>query len=174
MHEEYGKNNQRGNLPRGKVTNHGVKRGKPYRLFVLGMVLGAALSSGANRLNERAEAREQLALSNNVCIEYQVQEGDTEKLLKEEYGIKDIGFSHLAVKGAYRDNEILYAGDVVIGRTTKEMAEKLQNDGYARIISIDEAVELLENNHSLIGEFRKYAEGKSEYVFYVPTGKSLG
>ena len=45
--------------------------------------------------------------------------------------------------------------------------------GLARIISIDEAVELLGENNSLRGEFKKYSEGKSKFVFYVPITKQL-
>lgn len=103
---------------------------------------------------------------NNVCVEYTVQEGDTKNFLDAMF--KEYNESYLEVSGPFRNNEIVYAGDVVIGRTTMEKAQELVESGNARIISIEEAVELLGENHSLIGEFRRYAEGKSDIVFYVP------
>lgn len=103
---------------------------------------------------------------NNVCVEYQVQDGDTKDKLSETF--KDYGFSYYEVSGVYRNTNLVYAGDVVVGRTTKEKADELVEQGYARIISIDEAVELLGDNNSLIGEFRAYANGNSDMVFFVP------
>ena len=73
--------------------------------------------------------------------------------------------------------EFLAAGDVIIGRTTKENANKLVNEKGAKIISIEEAVELLEQSglNSLAGEFAKTAKGESNMVFYIPSNeKTLG
>ena len=77
------------------------------------------------------------------------------------------------MSGAYRDADYIYEGDVVIGRTTKAIADDLVAKGLARIISIDEAVELLGENNSLIGEFRAYANGNSDMVFFVPEQKTM-
>ena len=77
------------------------------------------------------------------------------------------------MSGAYRDADYIYEGDVVIGRTTKAIADDLVAKGLARIISIDEAVELLGKNNALIGEFRAYANGNSDMVFFVPEQKTM-
>lgn len=108
---------------------------------------------------------------NNVCVEYQVREGDTEDYLSGLF--KEYGISYLEVSGSYRNADYVYEGDVIIGRTTKEKADKMVKEGHARIISIDEACELLGETHALIGEFRAYANGNSDMVFFVPEGKTM-
>lgn len=107
----------------------------------------------------------------NVCVEYEVQEGDTKDKLNDLF--KEYGFSYFDVSGAYRDADFVYAGDVVIGRTTKEKADELVAAGLAKIISIDEAVDLLGKNNSLMGEFKAYANAKSDITFFVPEGKVM-
>ena len=107
----------------------------------------------------------------NVCVEYEVQEGDTKDKLNDLF--KEYGFSYFEVSGAYRDVDFVYAGDVVIGRTTKEKADELVKAGLGKIISIDEAVSLLGENNSLAGEFKAYANAKSDIAFFVPEGKVI-
>ena len=107
----------------------------------------------------------------NVCVEYEVQEGDTKDKLNDLF--KEYGFSYYEVSGAYRDVDFVYAGDVVIGRTTKEKADELAAAGLGTIISIDEAVALLGENNSLAGEFKAYANAKSDVTFFVPEGKVI-
>lgn len=114
---------------------------------------------------------------NNVCVEYRVQDGEGNIDLDEIF--YEYGYTEYAVSGASRNlspnkgNPFL--GDVIVGRTTKEIADKLVAEGKARIISIEEATELLGKNHTLIGEFKRAAEENSNIVFYVPVnGKTLG
>lgn len=114
---------------------------------------------------------------NNVCVEYRVRSGDTNTSLNEMF--YEYGYSYLEVSGAQRNLSSNkgnpFAGDVVIGRTTKEKADELVSKGKARIISIEEAIELLGENHSLIGEFKRASNQESNIVFYVPVNeKSLG
>lgn len=114
---------------------------------------------------------------NNVCVEYRVQDGDTNKGLEKKF--YEYGYTEYAVSGASRNlspnKENPFLGDVIVGRTTKEIADKLVAEGKARIISIEEATELLGKNHTLIGEFKRAAEENSNIVFYVPVnGKTLG
>lgn len=104
--------------------------------------------------------------ANNVCVEYQVQQGDTKKGLSNMFA--DYSIVYTEVTGPYRNIDYVYEGDVVIGRTTKEVADELVAKGEARIISIDEAIEIMEENNCLTGEFRDYKEGKSDMVFFIP------
>lgn len=162
-----------------RVQKKGIKKGKHYRIagsaLVAGAIiifgLGVATSQVGGAINDKFQESRELELNSNVCVEYEVQPGDTKGGLNEIF--KDIGSSYLAVSGSARNSDLLYVGDVIIGRTTKEIAEELENRGIARIITIDEAVEILGENHSLIGRFREYANGNRDYVFYVPTGKTL-
>ena len=104
---------------------------------------------------------------NNVCVQYEVKAGDTKNYLDDIF--KEYGFSYYEVSGSYRDMNKIYAGDTVIGITTKEKADKLVEEGRGKIISVDEAVELLSENNSLTPELKKYINGKSDVVFYIPT-----
>ena len=58
-------------------------------------------------------------------------------------------------------------GDVIVGRTTKEKADKLVEEHGARIISYEEAISLLLDNGYLIGEFKKTADGDNSFSWYV-------
>lgn len=136
-----------------------VKINPFWKGFVAG-VLVCACAFGINHVNQQNKA-------NNVCVEYIVQDGDTYQKISDNF--KEYGFSYKEVKGAYRNSDYIYEGDVVIGRTTKEIADKLVAEGSARIISIEEACELLEKNDALTGEFKDFANGDSNMVFFVPT-----
>lgn len=135
---------------------------------IAGVMVGVCaiglIKAGANNLKKTDN-------ENNVCVEYTVQLGDTKERLSGLF--KEYGVSYLEVSGAYRDADYIYEGDVVIGRTTKAIADDLVAKGLARIISIDEAVELLGENNALIGEFRAYANGNSDMVFFVPEQKIM-
>lgn len=136
--------------------------------IIAGVMVGVCafglIKVGANNLKK-------IDNENNVCVEYTVQQGDTKERLSGLF--KEYGVSYLEVSGAYRDADYIYEGDVVIGRTTKAIADDLVAKGLARIISIDEAVELLGENNALIGEFRAYANGNSDMVFFVPEQKTM-
>lgn len=144
------------------------KKSNKLRKFILTTSVIMAGVITATGLGVKAVVNKQTKEDNlnNVCVEYTVQEGDTKNFLDAMF--EEYNESYLAVSGPFRNNEIVYAGDVVIGRTTMEKAQELVESGNARIISIEEAVELLGENHSLIGEFRRYVEGNSDIVFYVP------
>lgn len=182
---------ERRNIYDAYLKRHGVKfpltkKEKRKRLIIgtiiTGVIIGIGAGSAAKIVSERREN-----LNSNVCVEYEIEQGDTKKQLQDKYGLKDISFEYMEVTGPYRQEsakisgvdvyEFLAAGDVIIGRTTKENANKLVNEKGAKIISIEEAVELLEQSglNSLAGEFAKTAKGESNMVFYIPSNeKTLG
>ena len=128
-------------------------------LFISGGFVGGKIVSAENE-----------DLTYNVCVECEVESGQTYEDYEE---VKDKGFVHREVPYEQRNQEYLYAGDIIVGRTTKEKADELVEQGVARIISIEEAIELLGENNSYKGEFKKYIEGKSDFVFYVPITKQI-
>lgn len=148
------------------------KRNKTFKL-VTSVIMAGALTVAGGFIGSKVVEQKHEKLENNVCIEYEIKTGETRDDIEF---LEDYGFSHCEVTGFQRNEApdgYLFAGDVVIGRTTKEKADELVEKGRARIISIEEAVELLGENNSLRGEFKKYAEGKSEFVFYVPVTKQI-
>ena len=154
-----------------------VQKKKDNRKFAINKAVSFALAfSVAFGLGvaTKSSIDNKKALNNehNVCVEYYVQEGQGYNNIKD-LDLKDYGFSEYGAEGPFREEGMLYVGDVIIGRTTKENADKLVGEGKARIISLEEAIEKLGKNHSLIGEFRKVAEGKSDFVFYEQINKSL-
>lgn len=166
------------------LKRHGVKfpKTKKEKKMILiksgiaaGLIVAIGLGSGAV-INQKVEEN----INSNVCVEYVVQEGDTLNKLRDGYGLRDIAMSHLEISGAQRQfsadalGQSIYdyvaVGDVVIGRTTKENADKLVEEG-ARIISIEEARDLLGENN-LVGKFK---EENGDFVFFIPNNeKSLG
>lgn len=166
------------------LKRHGVKfpKTKKEKKMILiksgiaaGLIVAIGLGSGVV-INQKVEEN----INSNVCVEYVVQEGDTLNKLRDGYGLRDIAMSHLEISGAQRQfsadtlGQSIYdyvaAGDVVIGRTTKENADKLVEEG-ARIISIEEARDLLGENN-LVGKFK---EENGDFVFFIPNNeKSLG
>lgn len=166
------------------LKRHGVKfpKTKKEKKMILiksgiaaGLIVAIGLGSGTV-INQKVEEN----INSNVCVEYVVQEGDTLNKLRDGYGLRDIAMSHLEISGAQRQfsadalGQSIYdyvaAGDVVIGRTTKENADKLVEEG-ARIISIEEARDLLGENN-LVGKFK---EENGDFVFFIPNNeKSLG
>ena len=146
------------------------KRRKLQRTIVMGgLIVAVGLGS---IIGVSAEKEKNLNLNSNVCVQYTVQDGDTYKDI-ERLGIRDWGFGSYEVSGAYRDSEFVYAGDVVIGRTTKENADYLVKQGLCEIITLEEALEMLGETHTLIGEFKKAADGNSNITFFIPTTKIM-
>lgn len=146
------------------------KKKNKRKFIIVGSVIMAGVLTVVG-FNAKQKQNKLEDINSNVCVEYVVQEGDSKSSLDKIF--EEYGNAYYEVSGLFRNNDIVYAGDVVIGRTTKEKADELVASGNARIISIDEAVELLGENHSLIGEFRNYANGESDFVFYVPEGKQM-
>lgn len=166
------------------LKRHGVKFPKTKKekklslvkkTIAAGLIVAIGLGTTAVIQNEKQEN-----INSNVCVEYAIQEGDTLNELRDGYGLRDISMSHLEISGAQRQfsaDEIgqsifdyVAVGDVVIGRTTKENADKLVEKG-ARIISIEEARDLLGENN-LVGRFK---ENNGDFVFFIPNNeKSLG
>ena len=165
------------------LKRHGVKfpKTKKEKKMILiksgiaaGLIVAIGLGATAAIQNEKQEN-----INSNVCVEYAIQEGDTLNELKDGYGLRDISMSHLEISGAQRQFsadalgqsifDYVAIGDVVIGRTTKENADKLVEKG-ARIISIEEARDLLGENN-LKGKFK---EENGDFVFFIPNEKSLG
>ena len=146
------------------------KRRKLQRAIIMG---GLIVAIGLGSIMGVSEEKEKnLNLNSNVCVQYTVQEGDTYKDIGK-LGLRDWGFGSYEVSGAYRDSEFVYAGDVVIGRTTKENADYLVKQGLCEIITLEEAIEMLGDTHTLMGEFEKAAEGTSNIAFFVPTTKIM-
>ena len=165
------------------LKRHGVKFPKTKKekklslvkkTIAAGLIMAIGLGTTAVIQNEKQEN-----LNSNVCVEYAIQEGDTLNELRDGYGLRDISMSHLEISGAQRQFSVdeigqsifdyVAVGDVVIGRTTKENADKLVEKG-ARIISIEEARDLLGENN-LVGRFK---ENNGDFVFFIPNNeKSL-
>lgn len=159
-----------------------VKIKKTAKKFIAGMmvvVCAFGVSKGVSDYLKEKDA------NYNVCVEYKIKEGDTKTELENEYGIMDMCFSYMETTGAYRQlaakeanvdiYDFLAAGDVIIGRTTEENAEKLVNEKGAEIITIEEALDVLEKSglNSLVGEFKKASEGKSIIKFHIPTKEKV-
>lgn len=149
------------------------KKKRVYKLKKVAIVAGliTALSLGTV-IEASVQKHKNFDLSNNVCVEYTVQQGDTYKDI-ESLGLKDYGISHYETKGPYRDSNIIYAGDKFIGRTTEEQAKKLVEEGSTKIVTVDYAEEKLGENHTKVGEFEKYENGESKIEFDNSGGKSL-
>lgn len=165
------------------LKRHGVKfpktkKEKKMILIKSGIGAGLIVAIGLGAIavfNQKAEEN----INSNVCVEYEIQKGDTLNELRDEYGLRDIGTSYLEISGYERQASAdalgqdicnyVAVGDVVIGRTTKENADKLVQKG-ARIISIEEARDLLGENN-LVGKFK---EENGDFVFFIPNEKSLG
>ena len=162
----------------GYITRRGYefnpKKEKAKKVFknaVIALVIAGTMSGAAFGLHLVSDNATKKSQDSNICIEYVVQEGDSLNKLHDMFYEYD--YSHMVKKGIDRNTNYVYAGDIVIGRTTKEIADELVENNLGTIISIEEAVELLENNGNLSGEFKKFADGKSDMVFFVPNGKSL-
>lgn len=172
------------------LERHGVdlkgdkKKKKIFKVIRRVILVGTIVAVGITSLNAYVNNKTSEDLNSNVCVEYEVQEGDTRNELEEVYGLKDISFEYQEISGYQRQrasggdtSRFLAAGDVIIGRTTKENADKLVAEKGATIITIEEAIDLLEQSglNSLAGEFKKAAEGGSTFVFYAPSNeKTLG
>ena len=160
------------------------KMSKGLKKLIALMIAAGMVVAGGFGVNAYINNKQEEDLKNNVCVEYEVQFGDTKNELRDVYGLKDISFEYQEISGYQRQrasggdtSSFLAAGDVIIGRTTKENADKLVVEKGATIITIEEAIDLLEQSglNSLAGEFKKAAEGGSTFVFYAPSNeKTLG
>ena len=163
------------------------KMSKGLKKLIALMIAAGMVVAGGFGVNAYINNKQEEDLKNNVCVEYEVQFGDTKNELRDVYGLKDISFEYQEMSGYQRqvaaDNagvdmiDFIAAGDVIIARTTKENADKLVNEKGAKIITIEEAIDLLEQSglDSFAGEFKKAAEGGSTIVFYAPSNeKTIG
>lgn len=165
-------------------NNKRIKQAKKVKIkktaikFIAGMmvvVCAFGVSKGVSNYLKEKDA------NYNVCVECIVESGDTYNLYEDTYELKDIGFSHYEISGYQRQEashgepNFVAAGDVIIGRTTEENAEKLVNEKGAEIITIEEALDVLEKSglNSLVGEFKKASEGKSIIKFHIPTKEKV-
>ena len=109
--------------------------------------------------------KKQENLASNVCVEYTVEEGIGNKKLDDMF--YEYGYASYAVSGADRNlssnGGSPFEGDVIVGRTSEEKANELVEDHNAEIISPEEAISLLEENNSLVGEFKKTADGDNSF-----------
>ena len=146
------------------------KKKRVFKIVKKVILTGILIAIGLTA-RDYMEAKEQENLNNNVCVEYNVQEGDSYEFLEENF--EDYSIVDTVVTGPYRDTDYVYEGDVVVGRTTKEIADKLVEEGTATIMSVQEAIEILNADGSLKGIFKEYANGESEFVFYEPTNEKI-
>ncbi|MEG2351295.1 MAG: hypothetical protein RSB54_01280 [Bacilli bacterium] len=153
---------------------YNIRRNKMIKKVVattVGVVLVLASSSIINNLYMENHKKTDQGM--NVCVVYTVQEGDTIKGNLDDVFAWDHGEAEYGVTNQNRNNDYLYVCDVIFGINTNKNDDKIFLDCTAKIITIDEAVEMLEKNHSLSGEFKDYADGNSTFVFYTPVTKSL-
>ncbi len=160
-----------------------TKKEKRWRIIKIAIITGTIVATGLTVGSKIHNVHEE-NIKSNVCVEYEVNAGDTKNELEDVYGLKDIGFSYQEISGYQRQvasggdtSRFLAAGDVIIGRTTKENADKLVKEKGAKIITKEEAVELLEQSglHSYTGVFADAINGDNTFVFYSPTDeKTLG
>lgn len=141
-----------------------LKLKKVVSIVVCGVIVFVGAMSVSNLIKKNNNNKNKL---NNVCVEYEVKNGDTKSDIDDIFG--EYGFSYYEVSGPYRNSNLIYAGDVIVGITTKEEADKLVEEGRGKIISVDYAIELLSENNSLTPKLKEYQNGKSNLVFYIPT-----
>lgn len=148
--------------------NKKTKREKKIKLIKNSIIGGTIVAVGLTGVILTAnfiQNKKQENLASNVCVEYTVEEGIGNNDLKDMF--REYGYSHYAVSGADRNlssnSGNPFEGDVVVGRTTKEKADKLVEEHNAEIIPYEEAISLLEENNSLAGEFKKTADGDNSF-----------
>lgn len=143
-----------------------LKLKKVVSIVVCGVIVFVGAMSVSNLIKKNNSDNNKNKL-NNVCVQYEVKNGDTKSDIDDIFG--EYGFSYYEVSGPYRNSNLIYAGDVIVGITTKEEADKLVEEGRGKIISVDYAIELLSENNSLTPKLKEYQNGKSNLVFYIPT-----
>ena len=104
--------------------------------------------------------------NHNTIIEMVIPEGMDMKTVSANFD--DWGYSNLEVQEQNREDGKVYAGDSIIGLTTTETAEKLEENYNAKNIGIDEAVEKLAATDTLRGEFKNYVDGDRDFEFNTP------
>lgn len=156
------------------------KRKKVVRgAIIAGVIMAIGLGSTCYISEKKAEN-----LNSNVCVEYQIKEGDTLNELREKYGLRDISMSYFAISGPQRQtaayssgqsiHDFLAEDDVLVARTEKEKADKFVNDKGAEEKSIEEVMSSLEEENA-VGEFKEAFSGTNKVDFYSPiTEKTLG
>lgn len=175
--EYIGKDSQTRKLYDNYLKRHGVKfpltkkekKRKLIRNSIIGGTIVAVGLTGAILTANYIKDDNERNMKSNVCVEYEVEQGITNTDLEDMF--YEYGYASYAVSGSERNLSLNkgnpFIGDVIVGRTTKEEAEKLVENHEATIISYEEAISLLENNNSLKGEFKKAADGDSSFVWYV-------
>ncbi len=175
--EYIGKDSQTRKLYDNYLKRHGVKfpltkkekKRKLIRNSIIGGTIIAVGLTGAIATASHIKNERQENLASNVCVEYTVEEGITNKNLDDMF--YEYGYASYAVSGAQRNLSTNkgnpFEGDVIVGRTTKEKADKLVEEHGARIVPYEEAIFLLKDNNYLIGEFEKTDKGDSSFVWYV-------
>ena len=130
-----------------------LKLKKVVSIVVCGVIVFVGAMSVSNLIKKNNNNNNKNKL-NNVCVEYEVKNGDTKSDIDDIFG--EYGFSYYEVSGPYRNSNLIYAGDVIVGITTKEEADKLVEEGRGKIISVDYAIELLSENNSLTPKLKEY------------------
>lgn len=153
-----------------KTVEPKEKKKKSYKLQKAVITVGVIviLFSAGNKIIDNIKEKD---YQNNVCIEYTVQSGDSFSWVDDN--IRDYSTIRTQNVGANFRYDHLYKGDIIIGRTTMEKAKELEEKGYARIISIEEAIDIIETSgERLRGKLDDYKENdiKDEaFVFFDPS-----
>lgn len=136
---------------------------KVIEIALLTAMFAAGAKSGADAIDSHIDTYNS---NHNTIIEMTVPEGMDIKTINENFD--DWGYSNLEVKDQNRDGYNVYEGDKIIGLTTRETAEKLEQNYDAENIGIEEAVEKLGETDTLRGEFKKYVDGDGDFKFNTP------
>lgn len=151
--------------------NKKTKREKKIKIIkkaIIGGTIVAVGLTGVILTTNYIQNKKQENLASNVCVEYTVEEGIGNKKLDDMF--YEYGYASYAVSGADRNlssnSGSPFEGDVIVGRTSEEKANELVEDHNAEIISPEEAISLLEENKSLVGEFKKTADGDNSFNWY--------
>lgn len=153
-----------------KTVEPKEKKKKSYKLQKAVITVGviAILFSAGNNIIDNIKEKD---YKNNVCIEYTVQSGDSFSWVDDN--IRDYSTIRTQNVGANFRYDHLYKGDLIIGRTTMEKAKELEEKGYARIISIEEAIDIIETSggilHGKLDDYKENDINDEAFVFFDPS-----
>lgn len=153
-----------------KTVEPKEKKKKSYKLQKAVITVGviAILFSAGNKIIDNIKEKD---YQNNVCIEYTVQSGDSFGWVDDN--IRDYSTIRTQNVGANFRYDYLYKGDLIIGRTTMEKAKELEEKGYARIISIEEAIDIIETSggrlHGKLDDYKENDINDEAFVFFDPS-----
>lgn len=146
-----------------------AKKRKKYKAVRNTIIAGLIVAMGVGAAFEVKKAIEnRIGMDSDTCIVYEATDGIGYKKMEKVLKMKDIVLvDETPVKN--RQWDMVYEGDVFVARTTKEIALELQNDGKAKIISVNEAIEIIEKSgKNLYGQLKKAKDDEAIIVFTDP------